>query len=97
MSIRYSGDTEVRLGYDEHHRVYRGSVADGQLRWHGEVSPSSKIDPRDPRAYDVAAQHLLRDAEAWARSQRRRFMLDWPRGKELPSVRRVFQAACPIK
>ena len=94
MSIRYSGDTEIRLGYDPRRRVYRGTVVDPYLRYRGETEARGR-DPRSPDAYDDAARRLCRQAEAWAESRGKSFMLE-KKGRKL-EIRRVFQSPCPLE
>jgi hypothetical protein len=90
MAIRYSGDTEVRLGYDRKHRVYRGSVRDPYKKWNGEVS-SFSFDPYTSSNYDHAAIKLI----AKAQSQLGKFEIEKEKGRI--KIRRVFQSPCPVK
>lgn len=104
MSVRYSGDTEIRLGFDPKRRVYRGTVVDPYLRFWGEVSLGrSKSEPTSSEAYDDAARRLVELAERWARRQtegsskreKRRFMTLRKRGRI--AVMRVFHSPCPLE
>lgn len=93
MAIRYSGDTEIRVGWDRKRRAYRGTVRDPRLRWEGEWTPLVMFGTRtSSEAYDQAAKNLLRLAQRWAESKpRRRFKSD---GTKLS---RIFQAPCPTR
>lgn len=97
MSVRYSGDTEIRLGFDPKGRVYRGTVVDPYLRFRGIIPMArGERDPSSPDAYDDAARRLVHFAERWAkRAGRRRFMVERRNGRVV--VRRVFHAACPLE
>ncbi len=101
MSVRYSGDTEVRVRYHPHRRVYIGTVTDPYLRWRGEV-PRGAVrsgrsgSPDDPDMYDAAARELIARADRWARGLRKRFMVDVRRNRQI-RVSRVFQAPCPLE
>lgn len=85
MAVRYSGDTEVRLGYDVKRGVYRGTVRDPYKRWRGEV----RVRGRGSEGYDRAAEEMIQAAE------RRVGKLQCDRRRGRPEVRRVFQAPCP--
>ena len=106
MSIRYSGDAEIRLGYDPKRRAYRGSVVDPYLRFpaSGQFTvPASHVlrdgsarDPSSPEAYDAAARRLAAAAQRWAKSERLSFLIESDkRGRVL--IRRVFQSPCPLE
>ena len=95
MSIRYSGDTEIRLGYDPKKHVYRGTVVDPYLRYRGEVGETRR-DPRSPEAYDDAARRLARRAQAWAEGRGKSFMLESDKRNRIV-IRRVFQSPCPLE
>lgn len=94
MSIRYSGDTEIRLGFDRRRKVYRGTVVDPYLRYNGEVT-AGRGDPSRPEAYDDAARRLCSKAQAWAESRGKNFMLEKKRRRL--EIRRVFQSPCPLE
>lgn len=89
MAIRYSGDTEIRFGYDKRNRVYRGTVRDPRKRWKGFTSIFWFSDPYDSRAYDKAAISLLHLAER----NKGHFDVERKNGKII--LRRVFQSPCP--
>lgn len=91
MAIRYSGNTEVRLGWDKRRKVYRGSVRDPYRRWVGEVPKGWVLNPFDPKAYDRAAKDLIWKAE------KRAGKFDIEREGGHISIRRVFQSPCPAK
>lgn len=97
MSVRYSGDAEVRLAYDRKGRVYRGRVSDPALRFRGWVPLDRGFarDPTCPEAYDDAARRLAELARDWARSEGLRFMVDENRSGV--RIRRGFQAPCPLE
>ena len=96
MSIRYSGDKEVRLGFDPKRRVYRGTVVDSNgLRWRGEVKTHAARDPRTPEAYDRAARQLLDRADGWAARSGKRFASESKGGRRV--IRRGYQAPCPLE
>lgn len=96
MSIRFSGDAEIRLGWDRRARLYRGCVVDPYLRFRGGVPlrPQYAHAPTSSDAYDDAATRLATLAQQWARSQRRSFALDEERGRI--QIRRIFQSPCPV-
>lgn len=96
MSIRYSGDVEIRIGWDEKARVYRGTVVDPYLRFRGGVraSPRFRGMTRSSAAYDDAATRLVTLAQRWARSRGQAFALDEEQGRI--RVRRIFQSPCPM-
>lgn len=102
MSIRYSGDAEIRLGYDPKRRVYRGTVVDPYLRFRGVVPAKSAArdggggDPRSPEAYDAAARRLATAAQRWAKSERRSFLVESDKRGRV-TIRRVFQSPCPLE
>lgn len=97
MSIRYSGDAEVRLAYDPRERRYRGQVVDPYLRYHGWVPVHRRFarDPACSEAYDDAAKRLAHLAEQWAKSEDRNFMVEL--GHDGIRIRRGFQAPCPLE
>lgn len=103
MSIRYSGDAEIRIFFDERKRTYRGTVVDPYLRFRGTVPllPRFARTPRSPEAYDSAARRLAEKAQHCAthtscgfRSPRPFALDQTPRGGV--KLRRVFQSPCPI-
>ena len=97
MTIRYSGDTEVRDLRYEGNGVYTGTVADRAGYWHGPVRvPLLRGErPRSSEAYDHAAEDLLARADRW-RLRRGRPRFDAERVKTGGyRIRRVFQAPCP--
>ena len=94
MTIRYSGDTEVRIRYDARKRVYLATVADPYQIWSGAISATTR-GPTDSRTYDRLALRFIAQAQAEARRRgMRRFMVDGV-GRKVRS-RRVFQAPCPL-
>jgi hypothetical protein len=96
MAIRYSGDTEIRLGFDRIRRVYRGSVVDPYLRFRGDVPlAKDENDPTSSAAYDDAAKRLLRAADKWARTLGKRFATS--RKGSHTIIDRGFQAPCPLE
>lgn len=97
MSIRFSGDAEVRLSYDNRKRVYRGTVVDPYLRFRGWVPRSQRFerDPTCSEAYDDAARRLATVANRWATSEGLRFMVE--ENEEGVGIRRGFQAPCPLE
>ena len=96
MSVRYSGDTEIRLGFDRNRRVYRGTVVDPYLRFRGEVRvPAGTRSPTDPNSYDDAARALIHLAEKWAKSKNRKFAVERKSGRI--TIQRVFHAPCPLE
>lgn len=98
MSVRFSGDAEVRLSYDKDERTYRGTVVDPYLRFRGWVSLSRRFkrDPTCPDAYDDAARRLATIANRWATSQGLRFMVE-EENEGGVGIRRGFQAPCPLE
>lgn len=100
MAIRYSGDVEIRVGWDPRAKRYRGTVRDPRMRWSGSVTPgvTAPRDRRSPDAYDHAARLLARDAQAWARKSGRRFDFVTTGIGPFGRVKtdRVFQAPCPL-
>lgn len=91
MARRYSGDAEVRVGWDPRRRVYRGSIRDPYRHAHAVIRGTSR-DPTSPEAYDDAAVRLLEDADKRSGG---RLKVERRRGRVV--VRRVFQAPCPIE
>jgi len=90
MAIRYSGDVEIRMNLS---RSKRGNVYEVSVRWprgraHGEVPLKRAL--HGPEAFDKLALAALRTV-----------LKKYPK---LPvehehgtlSIRRVFQAPCPI-
>ena len=92
MARRYSGDAEVRVGWDPRRREYRGSIRDPYRRVRAVVPGQSQRDPTSPEAYDEAATRLLEDAD---RRSGGRLKVERRRGRVV--VRRVFQAPCPLE
>jgi hypothetical protein len=91
MAIRYSGDVEVRLGWDSRRKIYRGSVRDPYKRWRGEVPQRwlHSREPRCPAAYDDAATRMIHEAE------RDVGHLEANRKHGQVTILRVFQSPCP--
>jgi hypothetical protein len=87
MAIRYSGDVEVKMQYDQERRAYRGVVRDPNGRWRGTASANNAPTTE---TYDDLARAMIERAEK-------------EQGRKLPAerqgrrimVRRVFQAPCP--
>lgn len=101
MTIRYSGDAEVRIRYDDRHRIYRGTVVDAHIRFRGWVPRAGKFrEPRSPEAYDDAARRLAAIAQRCARAaqcgfrERRPFAFE--EANRRVKFRRVFQSPCPL-
>ena len=97
MSVRYSGDTEIRLRHNDELRRYEGVVVDPHLRFRGWVPEKLRFarDPRSPDAYDDAAKRLAAIAERWAKGKRRGFMVEFT--NDGIRIRRGFQAPCPLE
>lgn len=97
MTVRYSGDTEIRLRHNHKRRCYEGAVVDPYLRFRGWVPVARKFarDPQCSEAYDDAAKRLAALAERWAKSERRRFMVEFTH--DGIRIRRGFQAPCPLE
>ena len=97
MSVRYSGDTEIRLRHNGARRCYEGVVVDPYLRFRGWVPVTRKFarDPQCSEAYDDAAKRLAVIAERWARSEKRGFMVELE--DDGIRIRRGFQAPCPLE
>lgn len=98
MAIRYSGDVEVRLGYDPRRRAYVGSVRDpggpnGPFRWRGVYEGSS---PKNSADYDRAAKEMIIAADRDCRRESDRHLMVERDGGAI-RIRRVFQAPCPIR
>lgn len=95
-TVRYSGDAEIRLGWDPRRRVYRGRIVDPYLRFRGGVAmnPRFQRDPRSSEAYDDAAQRFATFVQERARSRGRAFAFDEERGRI--QIRRIFQSPCPM-
>lgn len=91
MAIRYSGNTEVRFGWDRRRKVYRGSVRDPYRRWTGEVSKFTFFSPNTPESYDRAAIFLIQKAQ----NETGKFDIELEGNKI--KIRRVFQSPCPTK
>lgn len=96
MAVRYSGDVEVRLGWNPRTRVYQGSVRDPYVRFSGKVVHRGGGSPRVPEAYDAAALELIKRAERWSRSARGRGLQLSKTSAGRVRLRRVFQAPCPV-
>lgn len=98
MSVRYSGDTEIRLRHNRARKCYEGAVVDPYLRFRGWVPVTRKFarDPQCSEAYDDAAKRLAALAERWAKSERRRFMVELLSDGGI-RIRRGFQAPCPLE
>lgn len=98
MAIRYSGDAEVRLRWDNRRHLYIGNVRDPYIRWRGSAPQPSEIkknSPTNPYSYDSMAALFLRQAQKWARQKYGRdLQLEEKHGRI--QIRRVFQAPCPI-
>ena len=95
MTVRYSGDTEVRDLRYEGAGVYTGTVADRAGYWQGPVRVTRRDGrPRSSEAYDLAAERLLARADRWRRCHGRA-PFDAERTAAGYRVRRVFQAPCP--
>lgn len=96
MAIRYSGDVEVRLGYNPKAKEYRGTVRDPYLHWRGVWRPSILHRATRSRsdAYDEAARELVMQAQASAKKKKKSFQLEIKHGHII--LRRVFQAPCPV-
>ena len=92
MARRYSGDAEIRVGWDPRRREYRGSIRDPHMHVRAVHKPRSQRDPTSPEAYDEAAEKLLDDA---ARRSGGKLMIERRRGRVV--VRRMFQAPCPLE
>ena len=102
MSVRYSGDTEIRLRHIRRRNAaacYEGAVVDPYLRFRGWVPVAQKFarDPKCPEAYDDAAKRLAALAERWAKSEDRRFMVEFAHDGRGIRIRRGFQAPCPLE
>ena len=97
MSVRYSGDTEIRLRHNRRDGSYEGVVVDPHLRFRGWVPVTRKFarDPQCSEAYDDAAKRLAALAERWARSERRRFMIEST--NNAIRIRRGYQSPCPLE
>ena len=97
LTIRYSGDAEIRLSYDAREHAYRGTVVDPYLRLFPTMIPVARRHARDPRsseAYDDAAKRLAEVAQKWAKRHGRAFMFGQKKGRL--HVYRVFQSPCPL-
>jgi len=92
MARRYSGDAEIRVGWDPRRREYRGSIRDPYLRMRGVLKARSSSDPTSPAAYDEAAVQMLEDAH---KKSGGRLKVERKRGRVF--VRRVFQSPCPLE
>ena len=97
MSVRFSGDTEIRLRHNRAFDCYEGVVVDPYLRFRGWVPVAKKFarDPKSSEAYDDAAKRLAKLAEQWAESENRRFMVELE--DDVVRIRRGFQAPCPLE
>ena len=96
-AIRYSGEVEVRVGFDRALDAYLGRVSDPYAIWRGRVSRGTRTSqPNSSAAYDEAAARLIRAADDWAvRTGRPLFEADRRLGRI--RIRRTFQAPCPTK
>jgi len=106
MTIRYSGDVEVRIRYAS--GVYHGSVRSPGFRGRGTVTAREVLgtshpfrglrarrSPTSNESYDRAALLLLRKAEGAARDAGIPLHTSGKgRGIE---VRRTFQSPCPYR
>lgn len=95
MAIRYSGDTELRLMYDEPSGSYIGTLSwrGGRQKMKIEAGTLRGITRKhraSPDSYDEAARAFF--AVAWRRNKR--LPVAWENGRIL--IRRTFQAPCPI-
>ena len=95
MAVRYSGDAEVRLQWDDERRLYRGVVSDPEFVWRGTTGPTGS-SPRSSEAYDRAARVLLERADAWAREEEGA-RIDYASDAQGMVILRVFQAPCPVR
>ena len=95
MAIRYSGDAEVRLQWDDERRLYRGVVSDPEFVWRGTTGPTG-LSPRSSEAYDRAARVLLARADAWVR-ENEGAQIDFAKDASGMVLLRVFQAPCPSR
>lgn len=91
MAIRYSGDTEIRFGWDKNKKIYRGTVRDPYKKWNGYCKIIWIGDPTDSSAYDRAAIKLIKLAEYKVG----KFELEREYGQI--KIRRIFQSPCPKK
>ena len=102
MAIRYSGDAEIRLKFDEHRRIYRGTVVDPHIRFRGwvPITRTFNRNPTSPDAYDDAAQRLAAMAQRCARAAECGFRSQRPftieESGQRVKLRRVFQSPCPL-
>lgn len=107
MAIRYSGDVEVRVTYLARTRSYRGRVRAaggfalamqldaGEVRTRSTLTRNSP--PASPECYDAVARVLLEVARKWAlRNERRKLPLAFESDGTM-TVRRTFQAPCPVR
>lgn len=92
MTIRYSGDAEVRILWSERRRRYVGTVRDPDYLWRGDLASRS---PRNSDDYDDAARDLLAAADASCRAELGRPLALEREGRTI-AIRRVFQSPCPI-
>ena len=95
MAIRYSGDAEVRLQWDDERRLYRGVVSDPEFVWRGTTGPTG-LSPRSSEAYDRAARVLLKRADTWAQ-ENEDAKIDYAEDQSGMVILRVFQAPCPTR
>lgn len=99
MTVRYSGDAEIRIGLEKDERglFYRGSVIDAERRFHGWVPiAASGRDPASSEAYDDAARRLAKVADTWWQRRGKRFALERD-GRGRVRIRRGFQSPCPLE
>ena len=93
MARRYSGDVEIRIGWDPRRREYRGNIRDPYLNMRSVIKTRSvERDPTSPAAYDDAAVQMLEDAH---KKSGGRLKVERKRGRVF--VRRVFQSPCPLE
>ena len=97
MTIRYSGDVEVRLDWDPRTRVYKGRVSDPNMVWSGEVPAERGISPTGSEGYDQAAARLIQLADRWSRKELGEPVLADRAQNGRLQIRRVFQAPCPLR
>lgn len=95
MAIRYSGDTEIRVGWDPRRKEYRGSIRDPKRPKRNMKARFKPLlvsrNPRSPEAYDIAAVQMLQDADRHTTGG-----LEVERRNGRIKIRRVFQAPCPV-
>jgi hypothetical protein len=63
MAVRYAGDAEIRVVWDERHRLYTGTVRTPTKYYAGSVTRWFwSGDARSPESYDRAASQLLKNS-----------------------------------